>query len=313
VNDTEKSIIQNIAKGYGDIDAASPSLKTLLNLNIDLMGRTIKEENSSVSFDIALGAALLVWTLNQDWPPQDVSSRQMIKSWARWCLDSSMETGTIFSSTLFMAQIAPLVPCIPENTRASFLAELLEELYRQPAPWKTLPHFGGSARYLQLAHDLSLFCGDSLSSTKQTMSSLWCVKAAHHLNEAPAPSNQDLANWLAKSALPLKDRQEVLSWCNPNIWVMPCVSNLLLDTLPASEIERFNKIPWAIFVDNVTSVNRELVRTYCPVSAGIMELIAEEDDWKCRDTISGWLVRVNSSEPEMFALPPDEEPASSFA
>ena len=60
-----------------------------------------------------------------------------------------LSTSGILFATLFMAQLAPLVPHIPEAKRANFLAHTLEALYRHATHWHHPKHSELCADYLQ--------------------------------------------------------------------------------------------------------------------------------------------------------------------
>lgn len=307
--DNEQSIIAAFFTTTDDIYTAVPALEALVSRNELLLARTVAAE-SSMSFHFAMAPALMVWALNQKWSG-NTFDQQMISKWVSHCLGSRSFTSAISSATLFMAQLIPLASSMPLTTRSKFLEDTLKEIYRHATPWKNPQHTELSIYYLSLSHTISSLCPNTTSPPGQNMLDIWRDNAALTIcAEGNSINRLALGTWLATSSLPAQDRLDVLDWCGPEIWALPCVSHLLLPTLPTSERERFNKLPWATQGGNAKSINKTLVQTYCPVSFPLIELAAQTDDWNCNSAIANWVLCANTPAPETFPLPHDCAPTA---
>lgn len=292
----------SIFNGAEEMYTISPILEKLFS-HTDLIARTIQATNSKLRFQVAVIPSLMIWFLNQGCLTES-SQKIMIQKCVSHCIANHSCAQTIVSATHLMAQLAPLIPNVPENVRALFLENVLHKIYEYANPWNNPSHPELSIHYLTLAHQISSsWNGDS---TEWSMLNTWHQKVVMTVFEAGHKNNRAaFGNWLATCTLPLKDRLNALQWCNSEIWTLPSVIKLLLPSLPKCEYKRLNELPWATLGENTDAINQTLVRTYCPISYPLIELAARENDWDHRTKIATWAVRTDTPEPETFALPHD--------
>lgn len=292
LEEDDQAMLRTVAQGHGKIYAAGSAFKELFGHPSDLLDRAIDASESAVSCHMSMGPSVMVWALNQDWAKTSNFDRDvMVDAWTQDCLGSRGSSSTVLASCLFMVQLLPLVPDIPQDMRAPFLSEILNKVYSFPTPWKYPQHTELSAYYLTLAHQLSMFCGplSDVDSERNPLHALWCNKATLTITEAVDP--QAVATWLARSSLPLKDRQDALEWSSADVWALPCVANVLRPTLPPDEISRFARLPWRTSTHDGAAINKALLQAYCPQSYPLIELAATPEEWTDQQAISAWMHR----------------------
>lgn len=107
--------------------------------------------------------------------------------------------------------------------------------------------------------------------------------------------NSDLSNVYALRAS---------KFAHVGAWLLPGVQALLDPLLPASDVVRWQMLPWAaIRGPNQGRSNQAIANMYCPKMARVIDVMAPPEAWRERKTIAAYVTKFSKNAPQPEAMP----------
>ena len=226
---------------------------------------------------LVVSAPFFVWALNQPWA-SEINALTAMYEWGENAMNDENNNNNHFAGVLYLSQMLPLAPFIPETFRLRFFMEVLRVIQQKNPMMISGVHIELRAHLFTLLGEMAQKCGTGpgIYKSKKSMLDHWVLRANSIFKNYS--NHEHFVASLLKSTITRSTLGIVLQESYPKIWTIPEVVPIICATLPVDEVQRLEKCTWSW--GNEEGINQTIVRLYCPTLYPLIDLVAEPKNWE---------------------------------